>query len=90
MQLPERIRGNDPAARKARLAWTEMHRAGDAAAEASRRFGPNSPETRRHVLRARRAQEDMLTTLGLVNEEVRAAVGRRSRPGLESLALMRY
>jgi hypothetical protein len=67
-----------------------MHRAGDAAWEASRRYGLYSSEARRQLFRARRAQEDMLRTLGLVNEEVRAGMGRRSKPGLDALALMRY
>lgn len=90
LRIPPELQGNTPRARAARAAWIEKHVAGDAAAEAARRFGTHSQPARRYRAQARAAQERMLAELDLTREEVVARMGTRTKAGLNAIALMRY
>ena len=90
LTLPRELAGSSDRARFARIAWAEMRRAGETAEAAARTYGANSREARTARARARSEQDDLLLALGLTREEVVARMSRRTGPGLDAIALIRY
>lgn len=90
LALPRELGGSSDQARLARITWAEMRRAGETAEAAARTYGANSREARRARGRARSEQDDLLLALGLSREEVVARMSRRTGPGLDAIALIRY
>lgn len=88
--VPAALRANTPRIRVARAAWMEASLAGEAARNASHRLGVSSNEARRLREQARAHQQRMEQALGLTHEELVARMGRRTKAGLDAIALMRY
>ena len=90
LPMPAVLQGESPQTQVARDAWRGMHIAGDAAREAARQFGATSREARRWRSQARRHQEQLEAALGERHEDLVARMGKRTKAGLDAIALLRY
>lgn len=71
-------------------AWVRMHRAGDEAATAERRYGVTSPSAVLGRMQARQARDELLFLLDTTAEDLQAQYSLRTERGRNALALGRY